>query len=347
MKSYLPNIGQFSSDLLASCPLSTILKLSSFGQSGEGGSRGLEAKLASNARFRDQGKTLDSGFDNGKSILHPARFLPAPACSLSQLSSLAREATKDSPIRPCADFDLSALGMVNSITARGWHEIFDPASSQIQLKLFCAKNTVNATKAASRISLVENDVTIGDVHKDISSLREFKSAIWSYVIALHFARPWDLSGLIIFSFLQNCNFLESVLTPHHMAAFVDEILSNNRSRFVSDLPPLTVREIESELLAYRSKNFGDSSSTLRRPPSEDRPGQARFRIPKFDSKIRTDFCRRFNSGHCPNKDDTCVIRTNKGMMKLLHQCSVRSPSGTACRKKHPASQHKGGYMNQN
>jgi hypothetical protein len=71
------------------------------------------------------------GMDNKWLILHPARFLSGAACSAQELWSQARTVIGiNGGHPPWSNYDMTPIGLGGLVTARGWLESGNPASTR-------------------------------------------------------------------------------------------------------------------------------------------------------------------------------------------------------------------------
>jgi hypothetical protein len=68
--------------------------------------------------------------DNKWLVLHLARFLSGAACSTQELWSQARTVIGINRHPPWSNYDMTAIGLGDFVTARGWLESGNPASTR-------------------------------------------------------------------------------------------------------------------------------------------------------------------------------------------------------------------------
>lgn len=344
--------------------VATLLKLANHCSAGDTAARSLEKKLEFNARNRDVGINIPSGADNGTSKLHPARFLPRAASSLEFISKSAKEAIPSLNIKATADFDLQPYSMVNTISPRAWQELFDASSSNLVLKLFSPRNTGNTTRS-SRIQLgsVENTIDVEENLADLSNMKDVQSSLWTLLIGMAHARPWDCSVLILYCYMQNHQFHQSdfpPMTPQLLTSFVNLVLSHNRTNYSSGKAPLTVDEIENRMMSFKSQHGLSRSSGFQRnfsAPEQQRNNSFQpkgnknkinnFGKPSFNNgkqnaiqRFSPSICRNYNQGVCRKDPKKCSIYSPSlgKEIKLTHICN-KFVDGRECKKNHPAISH--------
>jgi hypothetical protein len=64
---------------------------------------------------------VPEGLDDRNAVLHAARFLDGPTCSLQHQWLLAREIHGLDGVTPLSGYDTDALGISGCVTSRGWH----------------------------------------------------------------------------------------------------------------------------------------------------------------------------------------------------------------------------------
>jgi hypothetical protein len=135
----LPALKDIPAEMLRSLPLSTVLQLND-ALARESRSKKLmdaDAKLQHNAELLSTSPTrVEGGVDNRGSILHSARFLGGAGCSAQCIWLKAREILGTDGMPALGNYDMDAIGCGGSVTAKGWQEIHNPASPNLNLKHF-------------------------------------------------------------------------------------------------------------------------------------------------------------------------------------------------------------------
>jgi hypothetical protein len=336
----LPALKDIPAEMLRSMPLSTVLQLND-ALARETRSRKLmdaDAKLQHNAELLNATPTtVEGGVDNRGSILHNARFLGGPGCSAQSIWLKGREILGTDGVPALGNYDMDAIGCGGSVTAKGWQEIHNPASPNLNLKHFHMGNVGGGSVASKRLCLEEDSsaFTVGDSLKEILYLEEFRRALYTAREAMSFALPWNKSISAICGFMQSSNFCAKDLAnrPNRAAlltAFVNYTFSRNAQNWTNKLSFLTTNELAYVWTTW----FGQQ-------PSSALPAQrqeAKKQAGKGPTKPRDDLCRRFNSATgCPNPGTDC--KTTYGN-KLRHLCNMKLHSGKQCEKNHPRHEHK-------
>jgi hypothetical protein len=97
--------------------------------------------LASNkANLATTFTEVAAGRDNRWSSLHEGRFLGGAGCSAVKLWLAAKSSWGSSHPPPIGNYDMGALGLAGYVSARGWAEIHNPASTKLSIKLFNINN---------------------------------------------------------------------------------------------------------------------------------------------------------------------------------------------------------------
>jgi hypothetical protein len=336
----LPALKDIPAEMLRSLPLSTVLQLND-ALARETRSKKLmdaDAKLQHNAESLNASPSrVEAGVDNRGSILHNARFLGGAGSSAQSVWLKAREIMGTDGVPALGNYDMDAIGCGGSVTAKGWQEIHNPASPNLNLKYFHIGNVGGGAVASKRLCLEEDSAafTVGDSLKEILDLEEFKRALNTAREAMGFALPWNKSVSAICGFMQSSNYCNRDLgnRPNRAAmltAFVNYVFTRNAQNWINKLSFLTTNELAYVWTTW----FGQQPSSA---ISVQRP-DAKKLSSKGPSKPRDDLCRRYNSGAgCPNTASDC--KTAYGN-KLRHLCNMKLQGGKQCEKEHPRHEHK-------
>jgi hypothetical protein len=314
---------------------------------------------------------VEAGEDDRSLNLHQARFLGGAACSAKKLWMAAREVIGLEGITPLSNYDMAATGLGGCVTARGWLELHNPASTNLSIKLFSSANIGGATSATKRLTLVDGDgaINVGENLKEISDMESFKHAVRALCRAAHFAMPWNFSFAALDGFLHSSNYCAAELSgrPDRASILVDfsnYILGLNAAAWQQKEPFNTSGEIKTQW----SEWFGSRPAALLKSATEDnafrggKAGRGGFQGGKGafnqghsgpqtgggqkrsglsaggqNTGQNIQVCRRYNNGICPNHYSSCFL--NNGV-KLYHICDVTNAKGEQCRGYHPRQQHR-------
>ena len=208
---------------------------------------------------------LPAGIDDRLQNLHPARFLAGPACDAGQLWLAAKAAIGPAGLIPIASYDMEKIGLSGCVTARGWFELHDPASTSLSLKLFSSANVGNSTSSNKRLTLADTDgvINVGDSMQEIADMADFQTALRAVSKAASFAIPWNHSFNAIEGFLHASNFCAAELAnrPKRAAlltAFVNHVFGINAKKWSSGMVFLGADDLRSCWLAF----FGTRSASV-------------------------------------------------------------------------------------
>ena len=240
LRSRLPNLAGISdqflqttslADLTALNGLNPVAQAAPFAPSPSDHSRIMSASLAA---LTATPTMLPAGVDDRLQNLHPARFLAGPACDAGQLWLAAKAAIGPAGLIPIASYDMEKIGLSGCVTARGWFELHDPASTSLSLKLFSSANVGNSTSSNKRLTLADTDgvINVGDSMQEIADMADFQTALRAVSKAASFAIPWNHSFNAIEGFLHASNFCAAELAnrPNRAAlltAFVNHVFGIN------------------------------------------------------------------------------------------------------------------------
>jgi hypothetical protein len=232
---------------------------------------------------------------------------------------------------------MDAIGCGGSVTAKGWQELHNPASANLNLKFFHMGNVGGGAAATKRLCLEDDSAafTVGDSLKEILDLEEFRRALNTAREAMSYALPWNKSISAIYGFMQSSNYCAKDLgnRPNRAAlltAFVNYIFTRDAQNWINKLSFITTNE-----LAYVWTTWFGQQPSSALPVHRQEPKKP---ASKGQSKPRDDLCRRYNSSSgCPNPAPDC--KTTYGN-KLRHLCNMKLHNGKQCEKDHPRHEHK-------
>jgi hypothetical protein len=335
----LPPLKDIPAEMLRSLPVSTVLQLNE-DLARETRNKKLmdaDAKLQHNAESLAAAPTkVAGGLDNRGSILHEARFLGGAGSSAQCIWLKAREVLGTDGVPALGNYDMDAIGCGGSVTARGWQELHNLASPNLNFKFFHMGNVGGGAAASKRLCLEDDSTafTVGDSLKEIMELEEFKRALSTAREAMSYALPWNKSISAISGFMQASNFCSKDLSnrPNKAAlltAFTNYFFTRNAQNWINKLSFLTINELAYVWTTWFGKQpvsvIPQQKVEARKPSSKSLP------------RPRDDLCRRFNSTTgCPNSAADC--KTTYGN-KLRHLCNMKNQNGKPCEKDHLRHEH--------
>jgi hypothetical protein len=327
MRDKIPFLREMSDGFIRSMPPQDLLKLESTSLRIREAERMKDAedKLAANrASLGSRPKEVKAGLDDRWNILHDARFLPGAGCSATKLWLRAREAVGLTGHEAIGNYDMAAVGLGGFVTAKGWLELANPASTRLSIKLFNINNC--ATRAAKTSSLETEELL------DFAELGEFKLALRTMKAAMRFIMPWNLSVDALDGFLQNTRFCKDDLSgldkqAQLLTQFSDYVLAENANRWRNMEAFLTAGELKTtwtsffsarpqSALVKKSSHNGSSSSFKGKQSSFKKPDEKR----SSTAKKFVDVCWQWNSGTCSRTAGGCK---SKFGTPLRHVCDFR------------------------
>jgi hypothetical protein len=135
----LPALKDIPAEMLRCLPVSTVLQLNEAlaRETRNKKMMDADAKLQHNAEALAAAPTkVAGGHDNRGSILHEARFLGGAGSSAQCIWLKAREVLGTEGVPALGNYDMDAIGCGGSVTAKGWQELHNPASPNLNLKHF-------------------------------------------------------------------------------------------------------------------------------------------------------------------------------------------------------------------
>ena len=235
---------------------------------------------------------------------------------------------------PLVNYDMDSIGCGGGVTPKAWLEIHNPASQELRLRHFYLPNVGNSGLSAKKVALEDgaDALSIGKSLKEIADMDGLRTALNNAREALASTLPWNHSMAAIVGFMLNSNYCKADLQGNNRRAqilteFVDYIFGRNALNWEIAQPFLGSDELAHVWSMWKGKR----SALFVQRIGEKRWGKREFLGPK-------DICRRYNVGKCAKQaEKTC---TTPFGTTLRHCCNFMNPTGKACEKNHPRSQHK-------
>lgn len=277
---------------------------------------------------------IQSGTDDRKNEIHTSRFLGGTSCSAQELWIQARKFLGDKGVTPIGNYDMDSIGCGGAITPRGWLEIHNPSSQDLKLKLFHLPNVGNNSLSAKKVNLQDGDeaLSIGESLKEIADMESLRSALNNAREAQAVALPWNRSIAAVVGFMLNSNYLSADLQGNPKRAaitteFIDYIFGRNALNWQNIHPFITSDEMAHIWANWKGRRASLFSGRFNQTNKKQHP------------KEKSNICRRFNYGDCPNQKEA-ECKTQYGF-RLKHVCSfVDKATGKVCEEKHSKKDHK-------
>jgi hypothetical protein len=326
LKGRFPHLADFSDSFLMSRTTDELLRIESTSMKLRDAerSRDVEDRLHANkSALATKTAEVMAGVDNRWNILHAARFLGGAACSAQELWSQARAVIGINGHPPLSNYDMTAVGLGGFVTAKGWLELGNPASTKISLKLFNINNCT-ARASASRAAAASDELL------EVADLGEFKLALRALRTAGQFVMPWNYSFLALEGFLLQTDFCKAELLGDDRPAatltqFVDFILQTNADRWRDSLGFLTT----GELAAYWASFHGARPKQKAEAAKTSKKDSAAASTTKKEKRVRfpwVDVCHQWNTGKCNKAPGACT--SSRGTV-LRHVCDWRDLANPA------------------
>jgi len=310
-----------------------------------------EDKLAANRdKLLEVDYKVKAGSDNRWSVLHEARYLPGAACSAKKLWSRGREVIGVEKHAAVGTYDMHSIGLAGHVTAKGWIELHDPGSTNLQIRLFSINNC--GKKVTAKFSITGDEELT-----DISEMGELKTAIRVLREAMVYVAPWNKSISALEGFLVQTNYCASDLDGIDKPAvfvsqFIDYVLRENANRWRGKEDFLTTGELEATWKSFfGSRPQAAMKQVKRLQPSsfgQQRKGGVSWQQQNWQqgqqgwqqqqqsgvqqqskgvgglnvlpAMYMEDICVNFNMGRCLKAAGSCT--TKKGR-QLRHICNFR------------------------
>jgi hypothetical protein len=125
------------------------------------------------------------------------------------------------------------------MTAPSCDGLHHPGSQGISLKLFSIVNVGRAASGIKSISIASEDrLMVQDSLSSLGDMVEVTAALTNLCLAAHLVAPWNLSFVMIDTFLRTRTNMEQVLNGYRktaiVAVFVDHALQVNATNWLQD-----------------------------------------------------------------------------------------------------------------
>jgi hypothetical protein len=254
--------------------------------------------------------TVGAGLDNRWNTLHEGRFLGGASCSTAKLWLTAKQHMGSSYAPPVGNYDMGSVGLAGYVSAKGWAELANPASTKLSIKMF------NINACGSRASSKKT----GDQDEDFLDVSEFKLALRVLRTAMSFVMPWNFSILALEGFYHQNNFcyldLEKVEKKAWvLSRFTDYVLAQNSDKWRDGEPFLSAGELKAVWAAF----FGAQPHALisKKGGQKQNNNQKGSGGKPLDPRLSLGICFAWNLGQCLKAAGTCT--TSKGR-PLKHIC---------------------------
>jgi hypothetical protein len=269
--------------------------------------------------------TVRGGQDNRWNTLHEGRFLGGACCSTAKLWLAAREKLQLSYAPPVGNYDLGSVGLAGYVSAKGWTELANPASTKLSIKMFSINSSSN--RSSSKKS--------SDTEDEFLDISEFKLALRVMRTAMAFIMPWNYSIMALEGFFFQNNFCQNDLAnvekkANVLGRFSDYVLQQNSDRWRDSEPFLNTGDLKGVWSAF----FGAQPQASASQKSKKQTGQKGNNQKQADPKMALGICFAWNQGQCLKPAGTCA--TSKGR-PLKHICDhVADPAKPTevCGKEH-------------
>ena len=335
----LPQLRELPEALIRKLPLSAMFQLNSAlaKERKTSDKLGVNTKLAHNAKKLARCPlSVQSGQDNRKEVLHPARFLGGASCSLAEQWSAARAVIGEEGITALGNYDLDSVGCGGSVTPKAWLEIHNPASQEMKLKLFHLPNVANSGLSSKK---TEDEEESGSL-REIADLESYKVALNTAREAMASALPWNRSVSAIMGLMVNTNYLAEDLGGNQKRAavlteFTDYVFGRNALNWENHQSFLSTDELTHVWSNWRTKR--GITATPRSQEPRKKKEDSSSSSSSSNKKLIADVCRLFNAKACKQQaDKECKSAWGR---TLRHVCNKFLPAGKVCLKDHPRCDH--------
>ena len=270
------------------------------------------------------------GTDNRWSVLHSARFLPGAGCSAARIWLTARDHLGLQSFPAIGNYDMGAVGLAGYVSAKGWTELHNLASSKLSVKLFNINCSGSRGSYKKSVDGEETDVTL--------EVEEFKLALRAMRTAFQLAMPWNLSVLALEGFFFQTNFCSTDLTGVEkkgwfLTRFADYVLELNSDRWRDAEPFLTAGELKTTWAAF----FGAQPQSLlskTRPGKEPGKPNKKQALPVKTALFGLGICFSYNNGTCAKATGSCKTAKGKDLKHICDHVADPAKPTEVCGKEH-------------
>lgn len=324
--------------------------------------QGISNQLQANTRSLTLPKHTGSHIDDSLYNICPVRFDRFSRLSVRELVAEAKKTIPRDGHPPSDNYDLDFYGLSHCISARGWIEVHNPASTTMCLKMFSKHNSSSTSSSAqAKFSLIGNGeaIGVGENYKEIASMQELRQSLRAYQMASHMALPWYPAPAALIIFLEHNQFLSGEIQGNQQARtltdFVNTVFLKNARLWCSSDPPLSVELLRNTWQHFVADNslgsqpismLQETQRTAQYPnKNQNYPGKPRYSNTNPPSQFsssnntkngRGEICNRYNHGTCPSqRQSSCTMPSRNGASPrpLRHVC-------LKCYQPHPLNKHK-------
>ena len=270
---------------------------------------------------------MAKGSDNRWSVLHPARFLPGAGCSTIRLWLSARDHLGLKGYPAIGNYDRGSVGLAGYVSAKGWIELHNIASSRLSVKLF------NINSSGSRGSYKK--ATDGEETEVILEVEEFKLALRAMRTAFQLAMPWNFSVLALEGFFFQTNFCGTDLAGVEkkgwfLTRFTDYVMELNSDCWRDAELFLTAGELKTTWATF----FGAQPHSLVKPKKQPVQASKQFNQPNKMVKFGLGICFAYNDGTCTKAPGTCKTAKGKDLKHICDHVADQTKPTEVCGKEH-------------
>jgi hypothetical protein len=333
MRAKFPFLAEFSDGFIRSTKPDCLLKMETATLKIRETERKREAddKLAVNrASLGLNPVSIGEGLDDRWSHLHKGRFLAGAGCSAAKLWLTARSHIDLNGSPPLGNYDMNSVGLGGFVSAKGWVELANPASTKISLKMFSLKGC-SKTPQKNIEGDEENTPDLMEVGEPQLALRTLRNAAV-------FVAPWNMSFTALENFLINSKFCRDDLQGADKPAvllsqFIDYVLVENANKWRDCEPFLSSPELKNTWHAFFSARPQSSHSRKKADPLSTQDSNLKSNkkpFNKFQGNNRTytpknlpyiDVCYKWNRNLCSKVSGQCSTSNGR---PLRHVCDHRT-----------------------
>jgi hypothetical protein len=222
---------------------------------------------------------------------------------------------------------MAAIGLGGCVTARGWIELANPASTRLSIRLF------NVMSCSSRSSSRKPDSDNSEL-AEFTEIGEFQLALRTMRAAASFVMPWNFSFSALENFLVNSKFCKEDIgsldkQAQLLTTFTDYILAENANKWRNSEPFLNAGELKTSWCSFFSARPQSALAKKQQLQTQPQQPPKRFQPPQTTTSDPTKttrpvlpsipVCYNWNRNQCRNPDGQCA-RFGKPM---AHVCDHR------------------------
>jgi hypothetical protein len=220
---------------------------------------------------------------------------------------------------------MGSIGLAGYLSAKGWTEIANHASTKLSIKMFSINSSAN--RSSSKKS---------DTDDEFLDISEFKFALRVMRTAMTFVMSWNYLIAAIEGFFHQNNFCHAELASVEKKAsvltrFTDYVLAQNSDRWRDSEPFINAGELKTTWAAF----FGAQPQASSSQKGKKQSGGGKNQHQKAaDPKLALGICFAWNMGQCLKAAGSCATAKGRPLKHICDHVADPAKPTEVCGKDH-------------